>query len=276
VELEATQTALLPEYLAPFGGLIGDQRTWVTFVEVVTGIVNGGSLVCQRIAAASAKLSVAKDGGQRVSRLATGESTKRSEIDAETLTTALRQLGIEHLGEAGTDELWTIADMSDLRKPYAREMPALMRVKDLDGDLVPGYRTMNVVGITPSRRGILYHRLFSNQEEDFLSESMEVQKALLTVSDALRDIRRRMTVSWIMDSGFDDVAVWRTVWEQDHHLVCRLKHPMGGGRHPGGASAVTTAGDRGDTHGRPSGTPTESEAPTCAGGDPGLSHPADV
>jgi len=225
VELEATQTALLPEYLAPFGGLIGDQRTWVTFVEVVTGIVNGGSLVCQRIAAASAKLSVAKDGGQRVSRLATGESTKRSEIDAETLTTALRQLGIEHLGEAGTDELWTIADMSDLRKPYAREMPALMRVKDLDGDLVPGYRTMNVVGITPSRRGILYHRLFSNQEEDFLSESMEVQKALLTVSDALRDIRRRMTVSWIMDSGFDDVAVWRTVWEQDHHLVCRLKHP---------------------------------------------------
>jgi hypothetical protein len=223
--LEATQTALLPGYLTSFDPLIGDQRTRVTLRETVKGIINGGSLVCQRIAAASAKLSVAKDGGQRVSRLATGESTKRSEIDASTLTAVLRQRGIEHLREAGADELWAIADMSDLRKPYAREMPALMRVKDLDGKLVPGYRTMNVIGITPTRRGILYHRLFSNEEEDFLSESMEVQKALQTVSDALRDARQRMTVSWIMDRGFDDVAVWRTVWEQEHHLVCRLKHP---------------------------------------------------
>lgn len=115
--------------------------------------------------------------------------------------------------------------MSDLRKPYAREMPALMRVKALDGELVPGYRTLNVVGITPARRGILYHRLFSSQEEDFLSESLEVQRALKTVSNTLRDARVPMTVSWIMDSGFDDVAVWRTVWEYGHHVVCRLKHP---------------------------------------------------
>jgi hypothetical protein len=34
-----------------------------------------------------------------------------------------------------------------------------------------------------------------------------------------------MSVSWVMDSGFDDIAVWRTVWEQREHLVCRLKHP---------------------------------------------------
>ena len=96
--LEATQSAVLPEYLTSFGPLIGDRRTWVTLQEIVKGIINGGSLVCQRIAGASAKLSAAKDGGQRVSRLATGESTKRSEIDAETLTAALRQRGIEHLG----------------------------------------------------------------------------------------------------------------------------------------------------------------------------------
>jgi hypothetical protein len=33
-----------------------------------------------------------------------------------------------------------------------------------------------------------------------------------------------MTVTWIEDSGFDDVAVWRTTWEQEEHLVCRLKY----------------------------------------------------
>ena len=161
--LEATQSALLPEYLKSFGPLIGDRRTWVTLQEIVKGIINGGSLVCQRIAGASAKLSVAKDGGQRVSRLATGESTKRSEIDAETLTAALRQRGIEHLGETGADELWAIADMSDLRKPHAREMPALMRVKDLNGDLVPGYRTMNGIRMDSSYATRLSYRPCSPQ-----------------------------------------------------------------------------------------------------------------
>jgi hypothetical protein len=33
-----------------------------------------------------------------------------------------------------------------------------------------------------------------------------------------------MPVTWILDSGFDDVAVWRTVWEQDEHVLVRLYH----------------------------------------------------
>lgn len=224
MKLEGTQEGLLPEYLTSFDELIGDQRTRVTFEETVKGVIGAGSLVCQRIAASSAILSAAKEGGQRVSRMATGESTKRSQINAEALTAALRKRGIEHLAGADTDEIWLIADGSDLRKPYAREMPELMQVRDLDGKLVPGYRTMNVLGITPSRRGILYHRLFSSKEEDFLSESLEVQKALQAVGQALQELKQRMTITWIMDSGFDDVAVWRTVWEQNEHLVCRVKH----------------------------------------------------
>ena len=163
MKLETAQEAVLVEYLGAFDGLIGDQRTGVTFRETVKGIIGAGSLVCQRIAASSAVLSVAKESGQRVSRMVTGESTKRSQINAETLTAALCERGIAHLAGADSDELWVIADGSELRKPYAREMPVLMQVRDLDGNLVPGYRTMNVLGITPSRRGILYHRLFSRR-----------------------------------------------------------------------------------------------------------------
>jgi hypothetical protein len=44
------------------------------------------------------------------------------------------------------------------------------------------------------------------------------------VSRALEALKQRRAVTWIMDSGFDDVAVWRTIWEQKEHLVCRLKH----------------------------------------------------
>ena len=104
------------------------------------------------------------------------------------------------------------------------EMPCLMRVLDLDGSLVWGYRTLNVVGITPSRRAILYHRLFSVKEQDFSSESLEVQQALQEVSVAVERVKPHRKVTWIVDSAFDDVAVWRTTWEQDEHVVCRLKH----------------------------------------------------
>jgi len=225
MQLQSAQEAILPAYLASFDHLSGDRRTQVTLGETIKGIIGAGSLVCQQIAASSAVLSAAKEGGQRVSRLARGESTKRSSINAETLTAALRERGIEHLAGTDAKELWLIADGSDLRKPYAREMPCLMQVLDLQKkNKLPGYRTMNVIGVVPSRRGILYHRLFSSQEEEFLSESMEVQWALETVSQALQEVKGRMAVTWILDTSFDDVAVWRTIWEQEEHVVCRLKH----------------------------------------------------
>ena len=123
----------------------------------------------------------------------------------------LCQRGIRHVSETDADELWVIPDMSDLRKPYAREMAGLMKVRDLDGELLPRYRTMSVVGMTPLRHGFLYHRLFTSQEEEFLSDSPEVQRALERVSEALPKVKPRMTMSWIMDSRFDHVVVWRTI-----------------------------------------------------------------
>ena len=52
----------------------------------------------------------------------------------------------------------------------------------------------------------------------------EVQQALATVSQALSRLKEHKTVTWLLDSGFDDVAVWRTIWEQQEHLVVRLYH----------------------------------------------------
>ena len=133
----------LTSYVKHFAGLIGDQRTRKTFGEIVKGIIGAGSLICQQIAAQSAELSKGKKGSQRVIRLATGESTKRSELDAEHLTKRLREVAVEQLAQAPEEELWLIADSSDLRKPYAEAMPYLMQVRDLDEQLVPGYRTQS-------------------------------------------------------------------------------------------------------------------------------------
>jgi hypothetical protein len=221
---QVARPAPFAEYLGHFDGLIGDKRTGETFGEIVRGIINAGSLVCQRIAAHSPLLSAAKDGAQRVIRLAKGESTKRSDLDATHLVQALCERGVAHLAESETDELWLIADPSDLRKPHAQEMPDLMEVKDLNGKLVPGYRTLNVLGVTPGRRGILYHRLFSSVAKAFASEPLEVQRGLKTVSQAVAPLKQSRAVSWIVDRGFDDVAVWRTIWEQEEHVVCRIRH----------------------------------------------------
>jgi hypothetical protein len=91
-----------------------------------------------------------------VIRLATGASTKRSELDVEHLTKRLRKVAVEQLTQAPEKELWLIADSSDLRKPYVEAMPYLMQVRDLDEQLVPGYRTLNVIGLTPGRRCLLF------------------------------------------------------------------------------------------------------------------------
>ena len=151
-----------------------------------------------------------------------GETTKRSDLDAARLTERLRERGVAQLqGEA---DVWVIVDPSELRKPYAREMADLMRVRQLGGaGTVPGYRTLNVLGLgRGGRRGILYHRLFSSTADGFTSESHEIQTALTTVGAALAEQRGRVT--YLLDSQFDDKAVWSTIWEQGNHLVCRLKH----------------------------------------------------
>jgi hypothetical protein len=154
--------------------------------------------------------------------MARGTSTKRSELDAEHLTARLRARGVEQLRDEA--EVWAIVDPSELRKPHARELPHLMRVRKTGGEkgTVPGYRTLNVLGVgRGGRRGILYHRLFSSQEPDFESESTEIRTALATVGAALAG----KSVTYLLDSQFDDVAAWGTIWQRGQHLVCRLKHP---------------------------------------------------
>lgn len=224
MSLDTAWQAPLGAYVQTFSELIGDQRTERTFAAVVYGILASGSTICQRIADYSPCLTTGRRGAQRVIRMVTGASTMRSQLDAPHLTAQLRARAVEHLGTTQSDELWLILDGSELRKPYAREMEHLQRVRALDGSLVNGYRTLTVLGVTPKQRGVLYQRLFSSNAPDFVSEPLETQQALTTVSTALAPLKPTKAITWIMDSGFDDVAVWRTGWEQEEHMVVRVAH----------------------------------------------------
>jgi hypothetical protein len=216
----------LARFLHSFDSIIGDARTRTTFTETIKGLLGAGTLVCQQIAAQSPVLATVKNGAQRIRRMVSGVSTKRSpHLDADHLTAHLREHAVAHLAAAASEEVWLIADGSELRKPYAQEMPHLMRVKALTGGLVNGYRTLTVIGLTRQRRGVLYHRLFSSRAPDFVSEPHEVQQALQTVSQALTPLKQQLEATWILDSGFDDIAVARTIWEQHEHVVWRVAHP---------------------------------------------------
>jgi hypothetical protein len=230
----ATQSVLLEEYVGEFSALFKDRRSKATFEATLNGILAAGSLVCARIAAVAPMLSEVRDGAQRILRFASGESTKRtrgrgSEVHGSSLASRLvgrlAERGVASLERTlpGT-EIWLVLDGSDLRKPHAKEMQHLMRVRSLQGMMVNGYRTINVLAVTPQQRALLYHRLFSSKEDDHLSESHEVQSALTQVGAALSPIQEEHPVTWIVDSGFDDVAVWRTIWEQDQHVLCRVQH----------------------------------------------------
>ncbi|SRR6266699_2870532 len=98
MEWKTTWNDPLTRYLVPYHELIGDKRTSTTFEETIRGIIGAGSLICQQIAAHSALLAKAKKGAQRILRLASGESTQRSELDAQHLTTKLREGAVEPLG----------------------------------------------------------------------------------------------------------------------------------------------------------------------------------
>jgi len=154
-----------------------------------------------------------------------GETTTRSPFDADDVIARLRARGVAQLrGEAG---IWVILDgsgrpLGSMRKPYAQAMEGLQRVKRrAGGGMIPGYRTINAIGIGHERRGLLYHHLFSSTAADFVSESTETQRALAAVGDALAPLEA--TVTYVVDAGFDDIAVWDAVWAQEAHVVCRVR-----------------------------------------------------
>jgi hypothetical protein len=150
-----------------------------------------------------------------------GETTQHSPfLDADHLLARLRERGVEQL--RGEQAIWVILDGSDLRKPHAQAMENLQRVKRLSGGgMVPGYRTLNAIGIGVQRRGLFYHHLFSSTADDFVSESTETQVALATIGTALAPLDAE--VSYVLDAGFDDIAVWDTIWAQGAHVVCRVR-----------------------------------------------------
>jgi hypothetical protein len=102
-----------------------------------------------------------------------GETTKRRARAPDALVERLHARGAAHLADEAA--IWGALDDSELRTLHAQAMEHLQHVKRLEGSgAVPGYRTLNALGIgTSGRRGLLSHRLVSRHAPDIVSESVE-------------------------------------------------------------------------------------------------------
>lgn len=161
-------------------------------------------------------------GERRVRRFVRGETTQRSDLDPDALIADLREVALARLRDAKA--LWLILDGSDLRKPHAQQMEALQPVLPLTGKrTVPGYPTLTMLGLGgDGRRGILDHRLYSRNADDFVSQPSLVRQVITSTGETLASWAQPVTL--ILDRGFDDQAILATGWRQGWHLVWRVRH----------------------------------------------------
>ncbi|MBN2258678.1 MAG: transposase [Anaerolineaceae bacterium] len=153
--------------------------------------------------------------------MAEGDSTKRSRLEADQVTSVLREQGVANL--MAEPELELVLDGMELRRPGAHEQEYLMSVKALDGSLVNGYRSFNVLGMGQEARGLLYHKLISSNMPDFNSENMEIKAAINQTEQALVGFEGAKT--WAIDMGFDNDDVWWEIWKHPNsHMVNRVYH----------------------------------------------------
>ncbi len=90
-------------------------------------------------------------------------------MSVEKITAKITVQGAKRLARA--TEVKVILDGSDLRKPHSSSLEFLSTVRALNGDLIPGYPTLNAIGIAPDgTQALLYHTTFSPLKPGFKSE----------------------------------------------------------------------------------------------------------
>jgi len=221
----------LEQYSLGYQDLFRDRRLFTGFQATLSGILSSGSTRVRQIARAAPQTGCTPHSERRFRRLIHAQP-KRADLSVETLEARITAQGARRL--AGQKEVRVLLDGSDLRKPHSTALECLSTVRALDGDLVPGYPTLNAVGVgADGVQALLYHHTFSPLESGFKSEGAEVKKAIETVTQALRQVGVGR-ITWILDRGFDDAKVIAWLLETHACFIIRAQHNRTVRYHPSG------------------------------------------
>lgn len=216
-----TPLETITNFTKSYHDLFKDQRLRKGFDATITGILSSGTTKVSQIARAAPQTTHVPHAEKRVRRLIR-KGNKRGQVSAADINQKFLELGSKKL--AHQLEVRVILDGSDLRKPYSTDLEFLSTVRALDGDLIPGYCTLNAFAFTNTEiQTLLYHKTFSPQNPSFKSERDEVHTAILEISTALRaaGVGR---ITWILDRGFDDEKVIAWILERHDCFIIRAQH----------------------------------------------------
>ena len=119
------------------------------------------------------------------------------------------------------DRTLLILDLSDLKKKYAEKMEYLALVRDGSegGEIVDGYWTNQVVASDVDSNEItpLYMSLHSQNSPDFISENVEILKAIDQVGTAVQN-----RGIWVIDRGGDRDALFEPLLQNQRDFIIRL------------------------------------------------------
>jgi Transposase DDE domain len=211
----------ITNFTKSYHDLFKDQRLRKGFDATITGILSSGTTKVSQIARAAPQTAHVPYAEKRVRRLIR-KGNKRGQVSAGDINQKFLELGAKKL--ARQLEVRVILDGSDLRKPYSTNLEFLSTVRALDGDLIPGFNTLNAFAFTNSGvQTLLYHKTFSPQDPSFKSERDQVHTAILEISTALRaaGVGR---ITWILDRGFDDEKVIAWILELHDCFIVRAQH----------------------------------------------------
>jgi hypothetical protein len=164
-----------------------------------------------------------------------------SDISVEKINESL----VERFIKNNTDmnEAYLIHDPSDIRKPYSKKIENLGKVRDLNGNIINGYSSHNIVGIAGNNKSVhlLSHISYSNKDDKFLKrefvkkleENKEFEgekearvlyeandyfnkkiisnKEIQNISVRLKSLKPNLKITHILDREFDDDEYLETI-----------------------------------------------------------------
>ena len=179
--------------------------------EVIYGVQSRASVRLSEIARALEEDIGLKKVVERLGRQLARKGLRRR-VRRNLLKLAAPRVGRETL---------LVVDLTDVSKPYAREMEYLARVRDGSrGELCDGYWCCQVVGVERGSAEVmpLDQELYSQETPDFVSENDEILKAIDRVSKATQG-----RGVWVMDRGGDRQEILKVLMNQGHRFVFRQR-----------------------------------------------------
>lgn len=172
------------------------------------------------------------------------KENKKSTLSPEQVNKSLIEKLCENLDEV--EHLYLIHDPSDIKKPYSEKTENLGKVRDLQGNIINGYSTHNIVAVLPKDKSVhlVSHESYSNKDPKFLkaeivkkleedkqfenkeefkklydskeyfNKKLITKTALKTTSNSIKNYNNAIKITHVLDREFDDNEYFSFIKDQ--------------------------------------------------------------